>query len=90
MFKLTKAHYLLLSLQALAAINGFIHLQNKNWLGATIALGLFIIFMPSKANAQFYSGNKDEALQKDNRIHMSLRYFGLFILLISLTLDLLT
>jgi|GEM_PF-2039646 len=89
MLKLTKAHYLLISLQVLSLINGLIHLGDKNWLGAGVALGLFIIFMPSRANIQFYSWRRDEVLKTDKRIDRSLRYLGLLILLAFLSLDLL-
>jgi hypothetical protein len=88
MLKLTKAHYLLISLQVLSLVNGLIHIGEQNWFGAGIALGLFIIFMPSKANIQFYSRKRYEALDNNTRTHMTLRYFGIFILLLSLSLDL--
>jgi hypothetical protein len=90
MFKHSKAYYLLILLQVLSVINGVIHLVNKNWLGTTTAIGLFIIFMPNKANLQFYSRGKGEVLKEDNGVHSSLRYFGLFILFVSILLDLLT
>ena len=94
-FKLTKTHYLLIILQVLALVTGLIHLENKNWPGVGIALGLFIVLIPNKANIQLYSVGISNAFKKQKKnssnrgIEMKLRYFGISVLLVSFLLDVL-